>query len=61
MSKKINRYYIFDLQNEIRVSIDFDSIDQAVTGLQILVGAKTREDLEKYLQSDDCRFEVRKA
>lgn len=61
MSKKINRYYIFDLQNEIRVSIDFDSIDQALTGLQILVGAKTREDLEKYLQSDDCRFEVRKA
>lgn len=61
MSKKINRYYIFDLQNEIRVSIDFDTIDQAVTGLQILVGAKTREDLEKYLQSDDCRFEVRKA
>lgn len=61
MSKKINRYYIFDLQNEIRVSIDFDSIDQAVTGLQILIGAKTHEDLEKYLQSDDCRFEVRKA
>lgn len=61
MSKKINRYYIFDLQNEIRVSIDFDSIDQAVTGLQIFIGAKTREDLEKYLQSDDCRFEVRKA
>ena len=61
MSKKINRYYIFDLQNEIRVSIDFDSIGQAVTGLQILIGAKTREDLEKYLQSDDCRFEVRKA
>jgi len=61
MSKKINRYYIFDLQNEIRVSIDFDSIDQALTGLQILVGAKTREGLEKYLQSNDCRFEVRKA
>lgn len=61
MSKKINRYYIFDLQNEIRVSIDFDSIDQALTGLQILVGAKTREDLEKYLQSNDCRFEIRKA
>lgn len=61
MSKKIDRYYIFDLQNEIRVSIDFDSIDQALTGLQILVGAKTREDLEKYLQSNDCRFEIRKA
>lgn len=61
MSKKINRYYIFDLQNEIRVSIDFDTIDQALTGLQILVGAKTREDLEKYLQSNDCRFEIRKA
>ncbi|MDT3387476.1 MAG: hypothetical protein LIR46_06925 [Bacteroidota bacterium] len=61
MSKKINRYYIFDLQNEIRISIDFDSIDQALTGLQILVGAKTREDLEKYLQSNDCRFEIRKA
>ena len=61
MSKKANRYYIFDLQNEIRVSIDFDTIDQALTGLQILVGAKTREDLEKYLQSNDCRFEIRKA
>lgn len=61
MSKKTDRYYIFDLQNEIRVSIDFDSIDQALTGLQILVGAKTREDLEKYLQSNDCRFEIRKA
>ena len=61
MSKKTDKYYIFDLQNEIRVSIDFDSIDQALTGLQILVGAKTREDLEKYLQSNDCRFEIRKA
>lgn len=61
MSKKTDRYYIFDLQNEIRVSIDFNSIDQALTGLQILVGAKTREDLEKYLQSNDCRFEIRKA
>ena len=61
MSKKINRYYIFDLENDMRVSIDFDTISQALTGLKFLIGVTTQEDLEKYLQTKDHRFEVRKA
>ncbi len=58
MTKKI-KYFVFDLEHETPATADFDTIDQATACIMAMTGTRTDKELEKYLQSNDCKYEIR--
>lgn len=52
------KYYVFDLDDEDFVGEGFDTIEQAEELLCLLAGIK-KSQIDKYLASNDCQYEIR--
>ncbi len=53
------RFYVYDLYEEERISQYFDNIDDAEQELMIVAGLHSIEDVQEYLQSRTCKYEIR--
>lgn len=52
------KYYVYNIEEEIEESEDFDTLEEAIKELCRIAGV-SRENLDLYMTSDFCEYEVR--
>ena len=52
------KYYVYNIDEEIEESEDFDTLEEAIKELCRIAGV-SRENLDLYMTSDFCEYEVR--
>lgn len=52
------KYYVYNIDEEIEESEDFDTLEEAIKELCRIAGI-SRQNLNLYMTSDFCEYEVR--
>lgn len=52
------KYYVYNIEEEIEESEDFDTLEEAIKELCRIAGV-SRENLDLYMTSDFCEYEIR--
>lgn len=59
LCSKPRKYYVYDLESEEQVTRLFNTIEEADEALLLFAGLISKNEMFDYLQSPDCRYEIR--
>lgn len=59
LSSKSRKYYIYDLDEEERMTRFFNTLDEADEALALFAGLESKKDISMYLRNPNCKYEIR--